>query len=114
MAMMMQWFGAASKRILTSHRYASMSSLSAPLSSSSSAVAAMPILCGRGDKRTKRGKRFKGSYGNARPKKEKKIERIKDKIEVPRVLKNPELALLWHKTSNSLEYATSFSYYTSV
>ncbi|XP_039040852.1 30S ribosomal protein S31, mitochondrial-like [Hibiscus syriacus] len=46
--------------------------------------AAAPILCGRGDKKTKRGKRFKGSYGNARPKKEKMIERIKDKVEVPR------------------------------
>ncbi|XP_058098752.1 small ribosomal subunit protein bTHXm [Magnolia sinica] len=41
-------------------------------------------LCGRGDKKTKRGKHFKGSYGNARPKREKKIERIKDKVEVPR------------------------------
>ncbi|KAK1321456.1 hypothetical protein QJS10_CPA03g02131 [Acorus calamus] len=41
-------------------------------------------LCGRGDKKTKRGKRFNGSYGNARPKREKKIERIKDKVEVPR------------------------------
>ncbi|XP_020598470.1 30S ribosomal protein S31, mitochondrial [Phalaenopsis equestris] len=40
--------------------------------------------CGRGDKKTKRGKRFKGSFGNARPKKEKKIQRIKDRIEVPR------------------------------
>ncbi|XP_020241575.1 30S ribosomal protein S31, mitochondrial [Asparagus officinalis] len=42
------------------------------------------VTCGRGDKKTKRGKRFKGSYGNARPKKEKKIERIKDRVEVPR------------------------------
>ncbi|KAK7310595.1 hypothetical protein RJT34_08190 [Clitoria ternatea] len=46
--------------------------------------ATVPQLCGRGDKKTKRGKIFKGSYGNARPKKEKKIERIKDKVEVPR------------------------------
>ncbi|XP_057436722.1 30S ribosomal protein S31, mitochondrial [Lotus japonicus] len=45
---------------------------------------ASPILCGRGDKRTEKGKRFKGSYGNSRPKKEKMIERIKDKNEVPR------------------------------
>lgn len=43
-----------------------------------------PILCGRGDKKTKKGKRFKGSYGKARPKREKMIERIKDKVEVPR------------------------------
>ncbi|KAI0493919.1 hypothetical protein KFK09_024046 [Dendrobium nobile] len=42
------------------------------------------MTCGRGDKKTKRGKRFKGSFGNARPKKEKKIQRIKDRIEVPR------------------------------
>ncbi|ESW07909.1 hypothetical protein PHAVU_009G002700 [Phaseolus vulgaris] len=47
-------------------------------------AAAPPQLCGRGDKKTKKGKRFKGSYGNARPKKEKMIERIKDKVEVPR------------------------------
>ncbi|KAL6556871.1 hypothetical protein OROHE_006747 [Orobanche hederae] len=40
-----------------------------------------PILCGRGDKKTKKGKRFKGSYGS-RPKKEHKVERIKDKIEI--------------------------------
>ncbi|KAL1338263.1 hypothetical protein HN51_032942 [Arachis hypogaea] len=44
----------------------------------------LPTVCGRGDKKTKKGKRFKGSYGNARPKKEKMIERIKDKVEVPR------------------------------
>jgi 30S ribosomal protein S31 len=42
------------------------------------------VICGRGDKKTKRGKRFKGSFGNARPKREKKIERIKDRVEVPR------------------------------
>lgn len=54
------------------------------VASSSSAAMGVPILCGRGDKKTKKGKRFKGSYGNARPKKEKKIERIKDKVEVPR------------------------------
>ncbi|KAI8025386.1 hypothetical protein LOK49_LG02G03763 [Camellia lanceoleosa] len=53
------------------------------LSSTPSLALAVPILCGRGDKRTKKGKRFKGSYGNSRPKKEKKIERIKDKVEDP-------------------------------
>ncbi|KAI3719245.1 hypothetical protein L6452_20140 [Arctium lappa] len=37
-----------------------------------------------GDKRAKKGKIFKGSYGNSRPKKEKKIQHIKDKVEVPR------------------------------
>ncbi|KAM0895008.1 hypothetical protein ACQ4PT_024120 [Festuca glaucescens] len=47
-------------------------------------VEAEAVTCGRGDKKTKRGKRFKGSYGNSRPKREKKIERIKDRVEVPR------------------------------
>ncbi|KAL5201489.1 hypothetical protein ABZP36_035843 [Zizania latifolia] len=51
---------------------------------SACAAEAEAVTCGRGDKRTKRGKRFKGSYGNARPKREKKIERIKDRVEVPR------------------------------
>ncbi|CAL5205662.1 unnamed protein product [Lathyrus oleraceus] len=46
--------------------------------------AAAPILCGRGDKKTKKGKRFKGSYGKSRPKREQMIERMKDKVEVPR------------------------------
>ncbi|KAG8057510.1 hypothetical protein GUJ93_ZPchr0002g22960 [Zizania palustris] len=52
--------------------------------SAAAAAEAEAVTCGRGDKRTKRGKRFKGSYGNARPKREKKIERIKDRVEVPR------------------------------
>ncbi|GMP37728.1 hypothetical protein CsSME_00009294 [Camellia sinensis var. sinensis] len=76
MAMMMQLCGAVARRAITMDRTATFSSLSSAL--------AVPILCGRGDKRTKKGKRFKGSYGNSRPKKEKKIERIKDKVEVPR------------------------------
>ncbi|KAL5706582.1 hypothetical protein ACHQM5_024729 [Ranunculus cassubicifolius] len=70
---MMQWCGAMARRAMMAERVA------AP-----SLAAATPILCGRGDKKTKKGKRFKGSYGNARPKREKMIERIKDKIEVPR------------------------------
>jgi 30S ribosomal protein S31 len=73
---MMQWCGAVAKRVVTTQRPA--------LTSSSSSGGVAPILCGRGDKKTKKGKRFKGSYGNARPKKEKMIERIKDKVEVPR------------------------------
>ncbi|KAL7236916.1 hypothetical protein ACSBR1_020079 [Camellia fascicularis] len=80
MAMMMQLCGAVARRAMTMDRTATFSSLS----STSSSALAVPILCGRGDKRTKKGKRFKGSYGNSRPKKEKKIERIKDKVEVPR------------------------------
>jgi 30S ribosomal protein S31 len=55
-----------------------------PVPAAASAAEAEAVTCGRGDKKTKRGKRFKGSYGNARPKREKKIERIKDRIEVPR------------------------------
>ncbi|CAM8901585.1 unnamed protein product [Rhodiola kirilowii] len=50
----------------------------------SGVVDSAPVMCGRGDKRTKKGKRFKGSYGNSRPKKDKMIERIKDRVEVPR------------------------------
>ncbi|EOX97854.1 hypothetical protein QUC31_015475 [Theobroma cacao] len=75
---MMQLCGAVARRVMTLQR--------PPLTSASmSGVAAgAPILCGRGDKKTRKGKRFKGSYGNARPKKEKMIERIKDKVEVPR------------------------------
>ncbi|CAM6129805.1 unnamed protein product [Calypogeia fissa] len=30
------------------------------------------VRCGRGDKRTAKGKRFKGSFGNARPRKSNK------------------------------------------
>lgn len=88
MAMMMQLCGAVAKRVMltTEQRVAFYSSISSATSSASpsSAPAGVPILCGRGDKKTKKGKRFKGSYGNSRPKKEKKIERIKDKVEVPR------------------------------
>ncbi|KAG9442917.1 hypothetical protein H6P81_018771 [Aristolochia fimbriata] len=69
---MMRWCGAVARRIV-------MSAERGPASG-----AGMPVLCGRGDKRTEKGKRFKGSYGNSRPKKDKKVERIKDKVEVPR------------------------------
>ncbi|XP_076886167.1 small ribosomal subunit protein bTHXm [Bidens hawaiensis] len=77
--MLMQRWGTAAKRVLVTaeqrqpQRHA-FSSLTAPA----------PVLCGRGDKKTKKGKVFKGSYGNKRPKKEKKIQRIKDKLELPR------------------------------
>ncbi|MFS7978059.1 putative 30S ribosomal protein [Helianthus anomalus] len=76
MAMLMQRWGTTVKRllVLTAEQRCGFSS------SSSSA----PVLCGRGDKKTKKGKIFKGSYGNSRPKKEKKIQRIKDKLELPR------------------------------
>ncbi|KAI3774110.1 hypothetical protein L1987_48654 [Smallanthus sonchifolius] len=74
----MQRWGMTAKRLLLTaeQRYA--------FSSLSPTPAPSPVLRGRGDKRTKRGKIFKGSYGNSRPKKEKKIQRIKDKLEVPR------------------------------
>ncbi|GMY26923.1 30S ribosomal protein S31, mitochondrial [Fagus crenata] len=74
---MMQWCGAVARRVMMAHRPASSS-----LTSSSMGGGVVPIVCGRGDKKTKKGKRFKGSYGNARPKKEKKIERIKDRVEL--------------------------------
>ncbi|KAL4304524.1 hypothetical protein GQ457_10G024640 [Hibiscus cannabinus] len=74
---MMQWCGAVARRVAMKqwpHRAQGVMA----------EAEAAPTLCGRGDKKTKKGKIFKGSYGNARPKKEKKIERIKDKVEVPR------------------------------
>ncbi|GAB4837833.1 hypothetical protein Ancab_027358 [Ancistrocladus abbreviatus] len=90
---MMQWCCAIAKRMMSTGRItmpspsASPVMLSSSLSSSSSSAAQSAselIVCGRGDKKTKRGKRFKGSYGNARPNKKKMIQRIKDKVEVPR------------------------------
>ncbi|XP_042380358.1 30S ribosomal protein S31, mitochondrial-like [Zingiber officinale] len=53
-------------------------------SSLDASVAGLVVPCGRGDKKTERGKRFKGSYGNARGKKKTMIQRIKDRVEVPR------------------------------
>lgn len=79
---MVLWCGATVRRVM---RAAEQRLAYSSLSSSTTATSAeAPVLCGRGDKRTQKGKRFKGSYGNSRPKKEKKIERIKDKVEVPR------------------------------
>ncbi|KAF9599039.1 hypothetical protein IFM89_033384 [Coptis chinensis] len=78
MSMMMRWCGAIARRVAMTERAA------ASVVSSSTNQSPVLVLCGRGDKRTKKGKRFKGSYGNARPKKEKKIERIKDRVECPR------------------------------
>ncbi|CAL1384864.1 unnamed protein product [Linum trigynum] len=88
----MQRCGGAARRILaaatTQQQHSSSFSSLSPSSSSSSSipysVLGFPIQCGRGDKKTKKGKIFIGSYGNSRPKKEKKIERIKDKNELPR------------------------------
>ncbi|KFK32904.1 hypothetical protein AALP_AA6G303900 [Arabis alpina] len=76
----MQWCGAITRRIMMNQRTSATLSCSARYSSLSSPV----DLCGRGDKKTKKGKRFKGSYGNSRGKKQKMIERIKDKLELPR------------------------------
>lgn len=109
---MTQWCSAAARRMLTmaTEQRIAYSSLT-----SSSPSATSPILCGRGDKRTKKGKRFKGSYGNSRPKKEKKIERIKDKVEVPRSTPWPlPFKLIWfyflypEKTSTLLSRLQSF------
>uniref|UniRef100_A0A7N0TVS3 30S ribosomal protein S31, mitochondrial n=1 Tax=Kalanchoe fedtschenkoi TaxID=63787 RepID=A0A7N0TVS3_KALFE len=73
--MMTQMCSAAARRMM----------MTKPISPTYSAVvASAPVVCGRGDKKTKKGKRFKGSYGNSRPKKDKKIERIKDRVEVSR------------------------------
>ncbi|KAK2665448.1 hypothetical protein Ddye_004022 [Dipteronia dyeriana] len=76
---MMQRCGAVARRVMATTPRPSIPYPAAMAAAASDA----PILCGRGDKKTKRGKRFKGSYGNSRPKKEKMIERLKDKVEVP-------------------------------
>ncbi|XP_019157436.1 PREDICTED: 30S ribosomal protein S31, mitochondrial [Ipomoea nil] len=81
---MVKWCCTAARRtMMATEQRLAFSTLSSSTSSTPAIVEA-PVLCGRGDKKTKKGKRFKGSYGNSRPKKEKKIERIKDKVEVPR------------------------------
>ncbi|XP_062225093.1 small ribosomal subunit protein bTHXc-like [Phragmites australis] len=54
---------AASPRARTSLATAAFSAPLAP---------ALQVYCGRGDKKTKRGKRFNHSYGNARPRNKKK------------------------------------------
>ncbi|KAF9684423.1 hypothetical protein SADUNF_Sadunf04G0116800 [Salix dunnii] len=93
MATVMQWCGAVARRAMVGQRSAQFSTLS-ETSVSSGTTAMAPNLCGRGDKKTKKGKRFKGTFGNARPKKEKKIERMKDKVELP-----PAIALRDLETS---------------
>ncbi|EOA28206.1 hypothetical protein CARUB_v10024396mg [Capsella rubella] len=84
----MLWCGAMTRRIMMTQRTSAALTCTAKYSSLSPASAAPAAsemdLCGRGDKKTKKGKRFKGSYGNSRGKKQKMIERIKDKLEVPR------------------------------
>lgn len=43
----------------------------------------MPSLCGRGDKKTKKGKRFKGTFGNCRPKRGTEVRRLRKKWDIP-------------------------------
>ncbi|KAI4989185.1 hypothetical protein ZWY2020_036502 [Hordeum vulgare] len=64
------------------------------------------VTCGRGDKKTKRGKRFKGSYGNSRPKRDKKIERIKDRVEYP---ESPALGTARTLSCSGVDTARAFS-----
>ncbi|KAI3718393.1 hypothetical protein L6452_19262 [Arctium lappa] len=80
--LMQRWSTTAKRLLVTAEQRYTFTSL--PPSSTPVVPSPSPVLCGRGDKRTKKGKIFKGSYGNSRPKKEKKIQRIKDKVEVPR------------------------------
>lgn len=57
-----------------------------PLQSSSSIAEvsqAVPFLCGRGDKKTKKGKRFRHRFGNPRPNREHQIRRIRERWEQP-------------------------------
>ncbi|OMO61276.1 putative 30S ribosomal protein S31, mitochondrial precursor [Corchorus capsularis] len=75
-------------------RPAAFSNISFSASPSGAVAMGAPVLCGRGDKKTKKGKIFKGPYGNARPKKEKMIERIKDKGQRKPLLQSNNLYLV--------------------
>ncbi|KAH7280452.1 hypothetical protein KP509_37G068200 [Ceratopteris richardii] len=44
---------------------------------------AEPMLCGRGDKKTKKGKRFRHRFGNPRPNRDHQIRRIRERWEQP-------------------------------
>ncbi|KMT00325.1 hypothetical protein BVRB_9g216390 [Beta vulgaris subsp. vulgaris] len=79
---MMRICSSFARRMMSTHQNPALPISSSSMVSSSSSFSDA-IVCGRGDKRTKRGKRFKGSYGNSRPKKKDMIQRIKDKVEVP-------------------------------
>ncbi|CAN4107054.1 unnamed protein product [Withania somnifera] len=60
---------------LSFSRSVSITAIAPPLSVSSSSLTAsnLPLIyCGRGDKKTAKGKRFNHSFGNARPKDKKK------------------------------------------
>ncbi|KAB2046713.1 hypothetical protein ERO13_D01G216000v2 [Gossypium hirsutum] len=63
-------------RISSSHSQTLGTSLSVSNSSFSLSAASSPsipyVYCGRGDKKTERGKRFNHSFGNARPRDKKK------------------------------------------
>ncbi|KAJ8479754.1 hypothetical protein OPV22_023481 [Ensete ventricosum] len=58
-----------SERLVGSSSVVSPSLLSAstPLTSAHAPPPSLSIYCGRGDKKTAKGKRFKHSFGNARP-----------------------------------------------
>ncbi|XP_074564853.1 small ribosomal subunit protein bTHXm-like [Curcuma longa] len=84
--MAMLWLAKAAMRRLGAQQPAvrALGSLTSASSSASASATGLVVPCGRGDKKTERGKRFKGSYGNARGKRKTMIQRIKDKVEVPR------------------------------
>ncbi|CAI0424246.1 unnamed protein product [Linum tenue] len=72
----------------TSFVEASFNSLT--LSASSSASSSLPLVyCGRGDRKTAKGKRFAHSFGNARPRNKKK-GRGPPRIPVPAAPLNPD------------------------
>ncbi|CAL1378825.1 unnamed protein product [Linum trigynum] len=72
----------------TSFVVASFDSLT--LSASSSASSSLPLVyCGRGDRKTAKGKRFAHSFGNARPRNKKK-GRGPPRIPVPAAPLNPD------------------------
>ncbi|CAO2211769.1 unnamed protein product [Urochloa humidicola] len=69
--------GAVSASFSTSYALAAASPRCRSTSLAAAALSAplapvLQVYCGRGDKKTKRGKRFNHSYGNARPRNKKK------------------------------------------
>uniref|UniRef100_A0A804KND2 30S ribosomal protein S31, mitochondrial n=1 Tax=Musa acuminata subsp. malaccensis TaxID=214687 RepID=A0A804KND2_MUSAM len=83
--MAMRWLARTAMQLLPEQpAVRSFSSMLPSAFSEASAAIGSVVPCGRGDKKTKRGKRFKGSFGNSRGKRKKMIQRIKDRVEVPR------------------------------
>ncbi|WVZ88703.1 hypothetical protein U9M48_035190 [Paspalum notatum var. saurae] len=65
-------FSVSSYSLAATFPRARMGGLAAAAALSAPLAPTLQVYCGRGDKKTKRGKRFNHSYGNARPRNKKK------------------------------------------